>query len=40
MRDHTFEPIRNEEVYTEKTDVHMYGCLLYEIAHGGEHVQR
>lgn len=38
IRHYAPEAIQDKKVYTEKADVYMYGCLLYEIVHGGERV--
>lgn len=38
MRHYAPEAIQDKKVYTEKADVYMFGCLLYEIVHGGERV--
>ena len=36
IRHYAPEAIEEKKIYTEKTDVYMFGCLLYEIVHGGE----
>lgn len=38
VRHYAPEAIQDKKVYTEKADVYMFGCLLYEIVHGGERV--
>ena len=38
IRHYAPEAIQDKKMYTEKADVYMYGCLLYEIVHGGERV--
>lgn len=36
VRHYAPEAIDNKKIYTEKADVYMFGCLLYEIVHGGQ----
>ena len=36
IRHYAPEAIVDKKIYTEKADVYMFGCLLYEIVHGGE----
>ncbi|CAF1088650.1 unnamed protein product [Adineta ricciae] len=38
MRHYPPESIDDKQIYTEKSDVFMFGCLLYEIVHGGQRV--
>ena len=38
IRHYAPEAIEEKKIYTEKADVYMFGCLLYEIVHGGERV--
>jgi nicotinamide mononucleotide adenylyltransferase len=38
IRHYAPEAIQDKNVYTEKCDVYMFGCLLYEIVHGGERI--
>ncbi len=38
IRHYAPEAIQEKKIYTEKADVYMFGCLLYEIVHGGERV--
>ena len=35
IRHYAPESIENKDHYNEKSDVYMFGCLLYEMAHGG-----
>ena len=36
IRHYSPESIEDKTIYTEQSDVYMFGCLLYEIVHGGE----
>ena len=38
IRHYAPEAIEEKKIYTEQADVYMFGCLLYEIVHGGERV--
>jgi p21-activated kinase 1 len=38
IRHYAPEAIEDKKIYTEKADVYMFGCLLYEIVHGGERI--
>ena len=38
IRHYAPEAIQDKTIYTEKADVYMFGCLLYEIVHGGKRV--
>ena len=38
IRHYAPEAIDDKALYTEKADVYMFGCLLYEIVHGGERI--
>lgn len=38
IRHYAPEAIEEKKIYTEKCDVYMFGCLLYEIVHGGERI--
>jgi nicotinate (nicotinamide) nucleotide adenylyltransferase len=38
IRHYAPEAIEEKKIYTEKADVYMFGCLLYEIVHGGERI--
>ncbi|CAF3923118.1 unnamed protein product [Rotaria sordida] len=38
IRHYAPEAIEDKKVYTEKADIYMFGCLLYEIVHGGERI--
>ena len=38
IRHYAPEAIENKTIYTEKADVYMFGCLLYEVVHGGERI--
>ena len=38
IRHYAPEAIQDKAMYTEKADVYMFGCLLYEIVHGGDRI--
>lgn len=38
IRHYAPEAIEDKKLYTEKCDIYMFGCLLYEIVHGGERI--
>ena len=38
IRHYAPEAIQDKKIYTEKADMYMFGCLLYEIVHGGVRV--
>ncbi|UJR37128.1 hypothetical protein I4U23_029832 [Adineta vaga] len=38
IRHYAPEAIEDKHVYTEKCDIYTFGCLLYEIVHGGQRV--
>lgn len=38
IRHYAPEAIEEKKIYTEKADMYMFGCLLYEIVHGGERI--
>ncbi len=38
IRHYAPEAIKDKQIYTEKADIYMFGCLLYEIVHGGERI--
>ncbi|CAF3562726.1 unnamed protein product [Rotaria socialis] len=38
IRHYAPEAINDKNIYTEQADVYMFGCLLYEIVHGGERI--
>ncbi|CAF1330329.1 unnamed protein product [Adineta steineri] len=38
IRHYAPEALEDKKIYTEKSDIYMFGCLLYEIVHGGERI--
>ncbi|CAF3612478.1 unnamed protein product [Adineta steineri] len=38
IRHYAPEALEDKKIYTEKSDIYMFGCLLYEVVHGGERI--